>query len=246
MPSGSRVAEITVEHLLTHTAGGWTNDGNDPMFRAPTLGHAQLIATTLRTQPLSTAPGTAYAHSNFGYCLLGRVIEAVTSRPYAVHVAAAVLRPAGATATEVGRNTRAERLHNEVRYHAAGAGDPYGMNVARMDAHGGWVATAADLVGVLSHMDGAASPALLAPDSVRTMTTPWRAKADYAHGWVVNARGNWWHAGVLPGTTSIVVRTHSGFSWAALVNSGGPSSGLVEPLDLLMWQMARAVKSWEV
>jgi len=29
------VAAITLQHLLTHTAGGWQNDGNDPMFSRP-------------------------------------------------------------------------------------------------------------------------------------------------------------------------------------------------------------------
>jgi CubicO group peptidase (beta-lactamase class C family) len=39
--------EITIEHLLTHTCGGWQNDENDPMFLHPEMGHAQLIHWTL-------------------------------------------------------------------------------------------------------------------------------------------------------------------------------------------------------
>ena len=33
-------------------------------------------------KPLDFNPGTAYAYSNFGYCVLGRVIEAVSGKPY--------------------------------------------------------------------------------------------------------------------------------------------------------------------
>lgn len=31
-PYKPNVADVTVDHLLTHTAGGWAADGNDPMF----------------------------------------------------------------------------------------------------------------------------------------------------------------------------------------------------------------------
>lgn len=50
-PQSKWIDEITVEHLLTHTSGGWTNDGNDPMFRKPELDHAELIRWTLQNQP---------------------------------------------------------------------------------------------------------------------------------------------------------------------------------------------------
>src|SRR4051812_9925699 len=70
-----KVLAITVDHLLTHTSGGWTNDGNDPMFRHPDMNHQELITWTLATQPQLHPPGTSYAYSNFGYCVLGRVLE---------------------------------------------------------------------------------------------------------------------------------------------------------------------------
>src|ERR1039457_5868752 len=31
-PYQPHIEEFTIEHLLTHTAGGWQNDGRDPMF----------------------------------------------------------------------------------------------------------------------------------------------------------------------------------------------------------------------
>jgi CubicO group peptidase (beta-lactamase class C family) len=75
-----RVDDITVEHLLTHTSGGWSNLHSDPMFMNPEMNHAQLIEWTLRSRPLDHSPGQQYAYSNFnfGYCVLGRVIDKVT------------------------------------------------------------------------------------------------------------------------------------------------------------------------
>jgi CubicO group peptidase (beta-lactamase class C family) len=45
------VDQITVEHLLTHTSGGWANDAADPMFMDPEMSQAQLIESTLRNRP---------------------------------------------------------------------------------------------------------------------------------------------------------------------------------------------------
>src|SRR4051794_7833851 len=40
--------EITIHHLLTHTAGGWSNSKNDPMFAKAKFNHHELIAWTLK------------------------------------------------------------------------------------------------------------------------------------------------------------------------------------------------------
>src|SRR5208282_2335881 len=61
------VAQITVDHLLTHSCGGWQNDSSDPIFRFREMNHAQLISWTLDDLPLLDPPGEHYAYSNFGY-----------------------------------------------------------------------------------------------------------------------------------------------------------------------------------
>jgi CubicO group peptidase (beta-lactamase class C family) len=48
--------QIQVRHLLTHTSGGWQNDGQDPMFRWPEMNQHELISETLTTHPLDFAP----------------------------------------------------------------------------------------------------------------------------------------------------------------------------------------------
>ena len=237
-----RVREITVHHLLTHTCGGWTNKGADPMFLHPAMNHRELIGWTIANQPLTHKPGTAYAYSNFGYCILGRLIEKLTGLPYAQAVHRSVLAKCGITAMRIAGNTAAERAPDEVRYHAAG-GDPYGMNVARMDSHGGWIATAADLVRFAMRVDGFPNPRdILRAETLRTMTTPTAACGQYACGWAVNKVPDWWHNGSLPGTSSILVRTAGGFCWAALANGRGDGSG--PALDQMMWKIAKAVPSW--
>jgi CubicO group peptidase (beta-lactamase class C family) len=240
------VEEIRIKHLLTHTAGGWRNDGADPMFRNAAMGHRELITWTIENAALSHPPGEHYAYSNFGYCILGRVIEKVTGTPYEQQVRDAVLKPCGVTDMRIGGNTLAERAPNEVIYHGAGGQNPYNMNVRRMDSHGGWLATARDLALFASNVDGQlASRNILKPATIREMTTASPANAGYAKGWAVNSTPNWWHGGALTGTSSIMVRTASGFCWAALANTREASGDTGGAMDRMMWDLVRQVKDWQ-
>ena len=121
------------------------------------------------------------------------------------------------------------------------------MNVTRMDSHGGWIARPADLVQFFMHVSGfAAPPNILKSPTIQTMTTATAANAGYAKGWEVNKANNWWHNGTLSGTETIAVRTHSGFCWAAFVNTRRSNSPLGRDLDKLVWNMVSQVKSWKV
>jgi CubicO group peptidase (beta-lactamase class C family) len=160
------VEEIRIKHLLTHTGGGWQNDGTDPMFRNPEMNHQQLITWAIKNVVLAYPPGDHYAYSNFGFCVLGRVIEKLTGVAYEQHVRAAILKRCGVTGMRIAGNTLAERAPGEVTYYGAGRQDPYDMNVRRMDSHGGWLATARDLAMFASHVDGhSASRNIMEPGS---------------------------------------------------------------------------------
>jgi CubicO group peptidase (beta-lactamase class C family) len=239
------VLAITLDHLLTHTSGGWTNDKNDPMFRHPEMNHLDLITWTLANQQQIHPPGTNYAYSNFGYCVLGRVLEKVARQSYETLVTQHVLSKCGIEDMRIAGNTLKERQPQEVMYLTEKPDAAYGMNVARMDSHGGWIATARDLM-LFSSQLYKTSPrnGLLAGESVRTMTTPGTVNPGYARGWSVNKVPNWWHGGSLPGTSTIMVRTAKGICWAGLLN--GRTENIGGELDRLMWKMGRAVPSWQL
>ena len=123
--------------------------------------------------PLSYPPGQHWAYSNFGYCLLGRVIEQVTGQAYADYVQSNVLAPCGISGMRIAGNTLRQRAANEVVYFGQYGEDPYKMNVARMDSDAGWLATSSALVQFLNHVGGSGNiPSLLKPETIRTMTTP--------------------------------------------------------------------------
>lgn len=238
-----RVTKIRLHHLLTHTCGGWSNDNDDPMFYKPAWDHQELITWTVHHQPLKYEPGTHYAYSNFGYCILGRVIEKLTGQPYAGYVHKAVLQKCGVAGMRIGGNTLAQRAPGEVVYYGqkSGGTNPYNMNIRRMDSHGGWIGTPSDLVKFAMHVDGfPTTPNILKEDVIKTMTTGTTANPNYACGWCVNRIPNWWHDGALPGTLSIMVRTASGLCWAAFTNTR--VNGL--NLDAMMWRIVKAVPAW--
>jgi CubicO group peptidase (beta-lactamase class C family) len=236
------VEDIRLEHLLTHTSGGWQNDGSDPMFRDPAIKQHELISSTIANLPLRYPPGQHYAYSNFGYCLLGRVIEKVDGRPYPRYVRDEIFSRCGVNGMRIAGNTLADRAEGEVVYDGQGE-QPYSLNVQRMDSHGGWLARASDLVRFATHVDGFSEGRnILKPDTLRIMTTASSPNPGYAKGWAVNTNHNWWHNGSLPGTSSILVRTASGLCWAALTNTrDGHMDG---DLDSMVWEMVRKVPSW--
>jgi CubicO group peptidase (beta-lactamase class C family) len=186
------------------------------------------------------APGTRYAYSNFGYCLLGRIMEKISGMRYEEYVHQNVLRLCGVTAMSIGGKTSAARLR-EVTYF--GPGEPYLLDPKRMDSHGGWIASPTDLVEFALRVDGLPNPPdILQTSTLAEMNTPTAANPNYAKGWCVNSANNKWHNGGMPGTSSILVKTASGMSWAATANSH--PEGVDGPLDNLMWKMARCVSSW--
>jgi N-acyl-D-amino-acid deacylase len=141
-----RLNDITVEHLLNHQGGWDLAESFDPMFhqteirRDLNLAQAPEIHDIIRymlRQPLQFDPGERKAYSNFGYCLLGRVIEKAARQTYAQAVATRIAAPLKITGDLLqGRHDR--RHPRETDY----GGDQESFDLDVMDAHGGLIATA--------------------------------------------------------------------------------------------------------
>ena len=233
---------ITVRDLLTHTSGGWSNKEHDPMFHEKERSPADLLQHTLDSYPLEYAPGSHYAYSNFGYFVLGRVIEQVSGMPYGDYAKQQVLSPVGIADMQLAKNKAAP---NEVHYYGQGHDDPYSIPIEFHDANGGWIATPSDLVhfalAVFSAEDNAGAPALLKPEILRQMTQVSAANREYACGWRVSPEGDCSHSGGFDGAASFLVHRHDGLSWAVLVNTRRTHSDMEEDLHRLSWDIAASL-----
>jgi CubicO group peptidase (beta-lactamase class C family) len=237
------VDQITVEHLLTHTCGGWEKGPADPMFQNPELDHRALISATLKHRPLEFPPGSHYAYSNFGFCILGRVIEKVAAASYAEYVTEQILRKCGIDGMQIAGNTAHKRAPAEVRYYDQEGGDPYNMNVSRLDSAGGWLATPLDMVRFATHVDGFSTDQnILQPETIAAMTTGSAANPHYAKGWEVN-QGNWWHIGDLPGSSSVLSRRPNGYCSAAFMNTRRMNPDIRLALERLLRDMVKLVST---
>lgn len=95
-PTGD-APKITIRHLLSHSAGFPEDNPWGDQQLADT--DAELSAMMRAGIPFSTAPGTAYEYSNFGFAILGRVVANVSGMPYTRYVTERILRPLGMTST---------------------------------------------------------------------------------------------------------------------------------------------------
>jgi CubicO group peptidase (beta-lactamase class C family) len=233
------VKAIRVRHLLQHTSG-FTNDGGDPMFFDGSMSQAALIGWMLDNRPLKAPPGDAYEYSNFGFCVLGRVIEQVTGKPYETYVKS-VLAQCGITSMRIGGSSLGDRRPGEVVYAGSGA---YNLLPARMDAHGGWIASPIDLVRFMARTDGfAAKTDILKPVSEAAMFAGSKANSGYGFGWIVDStyRG---HNGAMPGTIGFLVRRNDGFSFAALANTRPAADKFCFELKGVLDGIVTAVGKW--
>ena len=85
---------ITVHHLLTHTAGVINHIGNDyeVAYRDETI-------QKILDSPLLFSPGKRFKYSNAGYSLLAAVIEFVSGQPYEKYLSDHLFKPAGMIVT---------------------------------------------------------------------------------------------------------------------------------------------------
>ncbi len=234
---------ITVEHLLTHTAGGWSNKEHDPMFHETNRDRTAFLQQTLNSYSLEAPPGTQYAYSNFGYFVLGRVIEQISGMSYGEYVRQHVQAPLAIADMQLAAKKTAP---GEVHYYGQGRDDPYGVPVELHDANGGWIATPSDLVhfalGVFSAEDKAGAPALFKLETLRQITHTSQANPEYACGWSVSPEGNCSHSGGFDGTASFLVHRRDGLAWAVLVNTRRAHSEMERDLHKLSWDIASTLQ----
>src|SRR5256884_4940378 len=106
-PNKDLAAKVTIYQLLTHTGG--TGDIFGPEFAAHRLELRSLndYVNLYGSRPLKFEPGSKWEYSNYGFILLGVVIEKVSGQSYYEYVRDHVYKPAGMTSSGSGPEDQA-------------------------------------------------------------------------------------------------------------------------------------------
>ncbi len=250
-----RVFDITVRNLLNHTSG-WTNKKGDPMFQNLKIAkemnaelplNIEVIAEyVIKNYSLDYKPGSKSVYSNFGYALLGLLIEEVSQMPYETYVVENVLNPLGIYDMHLGKSLQDERYENEVLYYglkgerkvlsSLGTGEKvpkyYGGNsIETLGAAGGWVASPTELMKLVVAIDDFdLRRDILTDKSIHEMTTS--SKRTRPFGWTgTDSNGFWWRTGTLSGTSVLLKREQNGLSWVFIMNTT-PKYGARFPVQI--------------
>lgn len=274
LPGGqqeSRLSRITIRNLLQHS-GGWDEGVSpDPLDqtveiakqfgKVPPASSSDIIRAMLGRR-LDYDPGSRFAYSNFGYLVLGRVIEHITGVNYEQYVKIKILAPLGIERMRTGNTLAGGRIPGEVTYSSPGNGQtvfafgpaslpiPYGggFYLECMDANAGWVASAPDLLKFWNAIDGRRGGPLLSAAAIAQLTArpslPEYAGSVYWYGMGFHiSPDSWWHDGYLDGTRTLAVRSNSGFNWVVLFDKVSDPDFSSE-VDAKLWTVLSQTSNW--
>jgi D-alanyl-D-alanine carboxypeptidase len=195
VPNGD---EITIRQLLNHTSG--LADGfTDPSVqaKAPTGCTVEELLTWEAKFPPVAEPGEKWSYSNYGFNLLGRVVELVEGKDLSTVLEERITKPLGLTRTSLATSSSNSGLTAPFT-HGYGSGDlgpteaPTAANDATniplscLWAHGAMVSTLEDMHVWMSEMES-----LVSPEVWKEATTD---MVPFVFGGMYNGPGEWFNA----------------------------------------------------
>jgi len=98
-PSKEIATKVTIQHLLTHTGG--TGDFFGPQFEAHRLELKTLqdYLELYGERAPEFEPGSRWVYSNYGFLMLGVIVERISGKTYYDYVSENIYNPAGMTST---------------------------------------------------------------------------------------------------------------------------------------------------
>ncbi|MFF8726758.1 serine hydrolase domain-containing protein [Streptomyces sp. NPDC015171] len=182
LPELSGLPEVTIRHLLSHTAGLPTGPDSDT---AATTTAARYLAAVCTRRDLLFTPGTDFSYSNAGYVAAGRLVETVTGMPWPEAVRALLLEPLGVVPACVADTAPARPVAaGHAVNTATGQARPARQNLAPLEAPAGaLLASALDLAAFGNALIGRSD--LLPPAVAKEMRRPEPAARSgaLADGW---------------------------------------------------------------
>jgi D-alanyl-D-alanine carboxypeptidase len=204
-PNREVAEKVTVRHLLTHQGGTGEmgilepQDGNN---RATVRSIADIIKINGNRAP-AFEPGSKWEYSNYGFVLLGALVEKVTAHNYYDYVESHIFRPAGMAHTSypLKQNMSAVAIGyttlDASQLHASTDELPW-----RGTPAGGGVSTAGDMLKFVAALNaGKLIPLPLLAEATKNQ------KAQFGYGFISSSFENfpyWGHGGGAPGNSLVL------------------------------------------
>ena len=188
------------------------------------------------------------------------MIEKITKLDYETYVTSRILNPMGIYDMHLGHAMPDQRFSNEVRYYSnsryhttLSSFDFYktvpsyygGNNLKVLGAAGAWVASPAEMLKFLMHINGKPGKQdILSKQTLKQMTKP--GPGFKPIGWVSTTyNGIWKRSGTLSGTSALLKKDKNGFSWIMVVNtSNDQGHDFTYVIDDLMSDFIQSVDHW--
>ena len=232
-PNKDVASKVTIEQLLSHTGG--TGDIFGPEFEKNRLELKTLqdYVKLYGNRALEFDPGSRWQYSNYGFLLLGVLIEKVSGQSYYDYVRDHLFKPAGmtGTASEPEDQTVAERSIGYTRFMGGGLRPNTETLPYRGTSAGGGYSTVEDLLKFATALQ---THKLLNAQYTEMLTT---GKTDtpmggkYAYGFadtIINDTRCFGHGGGAPGMNGeLKICPSSGYVVAVLANMDPPAASRV-------------------
>ena len=205
-PNQAVATAVTIRQLLNHTSG--LGEIFDDAFetRKASLETLHDYWAVYGDAAPAFMPGTQDQYSNYGYILLGSIIEAASGQPYEDYIEQHIFRVAGMTAT--GAMPEAARV--------PGRAIPYTLSDGRWvretrtlplrgTSAGGGYSTARDL---LRFAEALRAGRLIPAAAVQAATSPQNTKGWYGYGFMVSGEDEqrqYGHEGGAPGANAALI-----------------------------------------
>jgi CubicO group peptidase (beta-lactamase class C family) len=221
-PNKDVASKVTIHHLLTHTGG--TGDIFGPEFDSHRLQLRTLndYITLYGSRGLAFEPGKQWDYSNYGFILLGAIVERVSGQSYYDYVRDHIFVPAGMTRTASEPEDVAvpDRATGYMRDGSSSKPNTETLPYRGTSAGGGYT-TVEDL---LRFANALTQHKLLNENYTQLLTTakPETGDAHYAYGFeddVVRGVRSFGHSGGAPGMNGdLLIFPQTGYVVVALAN----------------------------
>jgi CubicO group peptidase (beta-lactamase class C family) len=225
-PNAGVASKVKVRHLLSHTGGTGNIFGPDFDAHRLELRTLQDYVKLYGARDLEFEPGTKWEYSNYGFVLLGVMIEKVSGKSYYDFVAENVFKVAGMTST--GSEPESVKVANRSKGYMR---DRFEMVLNdptlpwRGTSAGGGTTTAPDLMKFAGAL---MSNKLLKAGTLAEATRAQFTTGDYGLGFQIgrpDEARRYGHEGVAPGMNGFLrVYPESGQSVIVLCNLDDPSA----------------------